>query len=243
MTSAVYLQSSRLTSNDRAADWNRALSFDAENKHYSRMPRRRLEGEALRDCLLAASGSLNTRRGGPGVRPPLPGELVKTLLPNQWNVSPDEADHRRRSIYLFVRRNLRYPLFEAFDRPDGNASCPRRSRSTIAPQALHLLNSELTLSAARDLAGLLCKDAGFDREAQIVLAFRTVLGRPPREAEQQAVDDFFETQVARLRSLARPARALAIPPGAPPDTEPADAAALVDLCVALFNLNEFLYVD
>ncbi len=69
--------------------------------------------------------------------------MTATLLQNQWPVTEDTAQHNRRSIYLFVRRNLRYPLFEAFDRPDPNLSCPQRNTTTIAPQALHLLNSRI----------------------------------------------------------------------------------------------------
>ena len=82
-----------------------------------------MRGESIRDVMLAASDTLDTLAHGPGVMPPFPDELVKTLLKNQWETSEREADHYRRSIYLFARRNLRYPIFEAFDRPDGNASC------------------------------------------------------------------------------------------------------------------------
>ncbi|MBI3864340.1 MAG: DUF1549 domain-containing protein [Planctomycetia bacterium] len=143
-----------------AASWAKSRQADPDNRWLARMNRQRLEGESIRDTMLAAAGRLSPRRGGPGVRPPLPPEVTATLLANQWKVSPDAEDHRRRSIYLFVRRNVRYPLFEAFDRPDTNASCPRRNRSTIAPQALILLNSEFSLIAARDLAGFVLAGAG-----------------------------------------------------------------------------------
>src|SRR5205814_6873010 len=113
--------------------------LDPDNRLLARMNRKRMEGEAIRDAMLSAAGRLSLRRGGPGVRPPLPAEVAATLLnTKQWIVSPDAEDHRRRSIYLFVRRNLRYPLFDAFDRPDTNASCPRRHPSTLPPQSLIL---------------------------------------------------------------------------------------------------------
>ena len=118
-------------------------------------PRRRLDGEAIRDALLTASGQLNRQAGGPGFRPPLPNEVVRTLLKDQWPVTANSAEHRRRSVYLFARRNLRYPLFEAFDKPDANASCPRRNVSTIAPQSLLLLNGDDSLAAATELAKLI----------------------------------------------------------------------------------------
>ena len=130
---------------------HREIVCSATYRQASRKPRR-LEGEAIRDAMLAASGQLDFRRGGPGVMPPLPEELTKTLLPNQWKASENPADAARRSIYIFARRNLRYPLFEAFDRPDPNASCPLRGRSTTAPQSLLLFNSEFSLSCAKHLA-------------------------------------------------------------------------------------------
>jgi hypothetical protein len=177
------------------------------------------------------------------VRPSLPAEVSATLLKNQWNVSPDEEDHRRRSIFLFVRRNLRYPLFEAFDRPDTNASCPRRNRSTIAPQALILLNSEFSLSAARDLAGFLYAHAGNNAVQQIHLAYRRVLGRSPAPDEMDAGFSFLDDQARKLKKSNRAASDLAVPATLPDDVEPCSAAALTDFCLALFNLNEFVYVD
>jgi hypothetical protein len=163
--------------------------------------------------MLTAAGRLSANAGGPGVRPPLPREVVATLLKDQWPVTGSEEDHRRRSIYLFVRRNLRYPLFEAFDKPDTNQSCPRRNETTIAPQALHLLNSEFSLQCARDLAALLERECGDDRAARIEQLWLRTLGRRPSEEERARAIEF--------------------------DRE----GPLVDLCLAVFNLNEFVYVD
>ena len=223
VTSATYRQASRPDSPDWSAaqrsaageNWSHAQVADPDNRLLARMPRRRLEGEAIRDAMLAAAGQLSQRRGGPGIRPPLPQELVETLLKNQWNVSPDTEDHRRRSLGLFVRRNLRYPLFEAFDRPDANASCPRRGRSTIAPQALFLLNSEFSLQAAQDLAAAL-QQASLDPTVQIDLAYLHTLSRRPTEAERRLATDFLNAD---------------------------SPAALTGFCLALFNLNEFIYID
>ncbi|MGE5192963.1 MAG: DUF1549 and DUF1553 domain-containing protein [Deltaproteobacteria bacterium] len=251
LSSAVYLQASRPASPDWSAaqqaaamaKWKKARQVDPENRLLARMNRQRLEGEAIRDAMLAAAERISTRRGGPGVRPPLPAEVASTLLKNQWNVSPDEVDHRRRSIYLFVRRNLRYPLFEAFDRPDTNASCPRRNRSTIAPQALILLNSEFSLAAARDLAGFVLSHAGNTPDKRIHLANERVLGRLPNPAELAAGLKFLDEQRAKLKQSNRPMTELAMPEMLPEGTDPYAAAALTDFCLALFNLNEFVYVD
>ncbi|MBS0260520.1 MAG: DUF1553 domain-containing protein [Planctomycetes bacterium] len=249
--SAVYRQASRppaatqtaANSDTAQRHWEHALARDPDLKLLSRRTRFRLEGEAIRDAMLAASGRLTPVRGGPGVRPPLPAEITSTLLANQWQVSPSQADHRRRSIYLFVRRNLRYPLFEAFDRPDTNASCPRRNRSTIAPQALILLNSEFSLTTARDFAEDLLHQASHDPAAQVDRAFRQALGRGARAEELEVGQQFLREQALRLREAGRTEADLALPAWRPPTTDVYTAAALVDFCLALFNLNEFVYVD
>ena len=102
------------------------LSVDPDNALWSRMPRRRLEAEAVRDALLAVSGKLNLRLHGPSVFPDLP-PGVQTR--GGWTRSESEADRNRRSIYVFVRRNLKYPLFDAFDSPYTNLTCPERNVS------------------------------------------------------------------------------------------------------------------
>ena len=140
---------------------------DPENLLLSRQNRRRLDGEAIRDALLAASGQLNPALGGPGVFPPLPSELTKLSSKGAaWPVSARLEDRDRRSLYVFVRRNLRYPFFEAFDRPDTNASCPKRPVTTIAPQALSLLNSRLATEAARAVADRAEAKPGASRDSR-----------------------------------------------------------------------------
>ncbi len=205
VTSAVYRQSSIAATDSKA---------DPENRLLSHFPRRRLDGEAIRDAMLAASDGLSDRRGGPGVMPPLPKELLGTIRKDHWKTSKDEEDHRRRSIYLFVRRNLRLPLLEAFDRPDTMASCTRRNRSTIAPQALVLLNSEFAQECAAALAKYVGSQAS-QSERQVNLAYVRTLGREPTEVELREAKSLID----------------------------ADPAGIQDLCLALFNLNEFVYVD
>ncbi len=209
VTSSAWRQASRRSEGD--AEWAIRLSEDPENRWFSRFPRRRLSGEEIRDGMLVAAGSLNEKMGGPGVRPPLPEEVTRTLLKDHWNVTEDEAEHRRRSLYIFARRNLRYPLFDAFDRPDGNASCARRHVSTTAPQSLVLLNSGFSLQMADDLA----VRAGKAAENPIDAAWRLTLNREPTPLEQE-----------RSESLIR-----------------SNGNRLADLCLALFNSNEFVWLD
>ena len=169
VTSATYRQASVAT--------KAAAAADPDNLLFSRQNRRRLDGEAIRDALLAVSGSLNPAMRGPSVFPELPSELSKLSSKGAvWPVSPRLADRTRRSLYVFVRRNLRYPFFEVFDRPDTNASCPRRPVTTIAPQALSLLNSALAQESARALAARTVAMTVRPNE-QIEEAARLALGR------------------------------------------------------------------
>jgi hypothetical protein len=206
VTSATYRQSSNPPS---------SRGVDPDNHWIARQNRRRLDGEAIRDVLLAVSGQLNPALGGPGVFPPLPPELTKLSSKGAiWPVSARVQDRHRRSLYVFVRRNLRYPFFEAFDRPDTNASCPRRPVTTIAPQALSLLNSPLSSASARSLAERAEREAGAPLERRIDRAYVLTLGRSPDATEQALARDFLVA-----------------------------GGSFADFCLALLNLNEFVYVD
>ena len=207
VTSATYRQSSVASPE--------TLAIDPDNELLSRFRRTRLDGEELRDALLAVSGTLSTTMGGKPVLPELPDELnqmksIKAL----WSVSNNAEERSRRSLYVMVRRNLRYPFFEAFDRPDTNASCSRRSVTTIAPQALTLLNSRIAHTAAAAMAARIIREAGDGRDAQIHRAFRLAYGREPDDGELDFSRKFL-----------------------------AHDPALTHLCLAIINANEFVYID
>jgi Protein of unknown function (DUF1553) len=206
VTSATYRQAS-------VADAAMAAA-DADNLLFGRQNRRRLDGEAIRDALLAVSGALNPAMRGPSVFPELPSELSKLSSKGTvWPVSARAADRNRRSLYVFIRRNLRYPFFEVFDRPDTNASCPRRPVTTIAPQALSLLNSSLAAESARALAAR-AAELSSDPQSQAETAARLALGREADGPERQMMTEF----------LSR-------------------GGSMTDLCLALLNTNALLYVD
>jgi hypothetical protein len=251
VTSSTYRRASRFADADwidqessrAAALWKRCMTADPENALHWRKTRQRLEGESIRDAMLVASDTLSRRRGGSGIRPPLPKELLSTLLKNQWPVTPDRVDHDRRSIYLFVRRNLRYPLFDVFDRPDANLSCSRRNRSTIAPQALTQLNSEFSFSTAKNFAGHLLANAGDAPRQQLGLAYRRALGRTPTAEEQTVAAEFISNAKERMRGDRPDLLKLAVPDNLPESADRIHAAALTQFCLAMFNLNEFLYID
>ncbi len=164
-----------------------ALERDPENKNYSRMNRLRLEGEAIRDSLLSISGELNPTVGGPGVFPPIPKEIFAGAA--GWTSNTDPRDYSRRSLYIFARRNLRFPFLEVFDAPDNNLSCPSRERSTTAPQSLTLLNAEEVLRASDRLAQRLEAESA-STAVRITTAYRTVLGRAPTAKERRLSELF-----------------------------------------------------
>ena len=223
VNSATYRQASR----GSGKEWRQALEIDPENRGLSRMNRRRLTGESLRDAMLVAAESLNKRQGGPSDRPPLPKEVHATLLrKNHWVTSANESDHYRRSLYVFVRRNLRYPMFDVFDRPDANASCAQRSLTTTAPQSLNLLNSEFSLRLSKTIATLVLKESNGKIDQARDQLFLRILGRKPSLTEATSLEAFLSQA----------------PDEGMPNLNPTEQA-LTEISLALFNLNEFLYVD
>ena len=169
---------------------------------------------------------------GPGVKPPVPRESILAAY-NTRDPYPrdarDDPSTRRRSIYLFLKRSLRNPLIEVFDGADPSASCARRTPTTVAPQALAMLNDDLVRRRARDFAGRLIAE-GSDDPALVRRVFALALGRPPRPGELEAATAF-----VRDRTAARASRGAT-------RVEARELAA-ADFCQAIFGLNEFFYVD
>jgi Protein of unknown function (DUF1553)/Protein of unknown function (DUF1549) len=191
-----------------------AMEKDPENQLLWRFNRRRLDAEEIRDAMLAVSGKLNPKQGGPSVIVPIDKSLVGALYkPSQWAVTQDATEHNRRSIYLIAKRNLHLPFMEVFDAPDALVSCPRRESSTHAPQALELLNGDLANQQAEVFAGRLAAEAGSDPRKQVDLAYRLVAGRPPQPKEMEQSVAFLKTQSSR------------------------------EFALAMLNLNAFLYVN
>jgi hypothetical protein len=214
----------------RSGAWNdQAARIDPYNLNLWRRPPRRLEAEAIRDAVLAASGALNLRMGGPSVRPP----IAKAVLAGQsvpgkgWAVSRGD-DIFRRSIYVYVKRTLPLPELEVLDAPDTAEPCPRRAVTTTAPQALTLLNSAFWHDQAGLFAQRLEQEArGDDR---IDRAFQLAFSRRPTDDEKRDSLDFLARQTSLIQ--ARPK----------PEPDPA-REALRAFCLVLLNANEFVTVD
>ena len=164
MTSSAY----RMASDDIAGN----VPLDPENRLFWRMPRQRLEAEILRDQMLAVAGTLDRTVGGPGVFPFIDPDLFQSSTQRTWPGKPDtDSSTWRRSLYVFMKRSIRYPMFEAFDQPDATFSCDRRNRSTVAPQALLLMNNASVVLQAGKFAERLQQEAGDDpgRQADLSL--------------------------------------------------------------------------
>jgi hypothetical protein len=236
VTSATYRQSSKPTAK-LAAD-------DPENTLFGRMNRRRLDAEGVRDAMLAVTGELNSKMQGPGVLAPIEKEIEDLIFTEAeavdlWPEDRNPAEHLRRSLYLFRKRNVRYPLFDAFDAPDTQSACPRRATSTHALQALALLNSEFAAARARALAGRVLHQSRATGDDRINLAYRFVLAREPSRDEISRAQSFLAAQQRLIRNEKRPAIASLV---TSPLIDAALEAAWVDFALALLNCNEFLYV-
>src|SRR5262245_55182540 len=212
MLSSAYQQSS-ITPLEKVA-----MEKDADNALLWKFPHRRLEAEEIRDSMLAVSGRLNPKAGGPSYMVPIDPELVLMLKrPQYWVPTRDKSEYNRRSIYMIYKRNLRLPFQEVFDAPDTLLSCARRDTSTHAPQALELLNGQQSNDFAASFAQRILEERT-GAAARIDHAWRLTAGRLPNAAEKALAMKFLSAN-------------------------PDDPAAVKEFALAVFNLNAFLYVN
>jgi mono/diheme cytochrome c family protein len=224
-------------------------SADPDNLLVWRQNPRRLDAETLRDAMLAVSGKLLPADGGKPRWPPMAEELLRTqpailaVLTGEkppdklqgWYADPLEQTDVR-SVFLVQKRSLPVPFLQPFDLPDGVTSCARRSTTTVAPQALTLLNSETTLRLARALAERVTfekPDKKPDANQLIRRTFELTLLREPDAAELEQCRSTFERHAGLHRDRLGPLAG----------EIDAKLAALTDVCRALMNVNEFVYVD
>ena len=205
MTSEAY----RMASAHEDAD---SRAADPENRLLWQYRPQRLEAEALRDAIMTVSGAIDLTVGGQPVFPHVPQELLLAARNGYWDNQEDGPDVWRRSVYVFRRRSLSFPFFETFDLPDQNQTAAARNVSTVATQALTLMNNEFVLNQARLFAERLERAAPGDVDRQVDLAYRIALTRPPAPEEAEVARDLVSSQ------------------------------SLVDLTHVMLNLNEFLYL-
>jgi hypothetical protein len=216
MTSAAYRMSS--------VPGEQELAKDAPNELLTRFRMRRLSAEELRDSMLVANGTFNPAVGGPPVLPPLPKEVLATSSrPYEvWPVTPEES-WSRRSLYIKLKRSIQHPLLTSFDLADLDSPCPVRFSTVVPTQALSMMNGELTNREAALLARRVEREHPGDVRAQIVRARQLASGRTPDAKEVDEAIAFLD-DIQKREGLS-------------------PAQALDSLCLVLFNLNEFLYID
>lgn len=213
VTSAAYQQISAYQPAVHAG----AKRVDPDNLLLWRQRLRRLEGEAMRDAVLAVSGTLNPQMYGP----PVP--MVRT---GDGEVNtPNDATGNRRSIYLQVRRSQPLTFLQLFDQPVIETNCTRRETSTVASQALTLLNSDFMTKRAEAFADRVLKE---DAKNPAAHALRLAFARSPTESETRLFVTFLDQQTQQHTR-----------------TQPAEARrrAVADLCHMLLSANEFAYID
>jgi len=223
MLSSTYRQSSRVQT-------ARAVTVDPGNQLLWRQNLRRLEAEAIRDSILATSGKLNLKMGGQGIYPVLPPEVLSTQSRpgNGWGKSTEE-ERGRRSVYIFIKRTLGVPFLESFDATTPDSPVGARPVTTIAPQALILLNSAFMDEQSAAFAARLLKEEHPNTAAQVERAYRLALGRRPTEREAAIARSYVERQLQACGDQMPKAEA--------------ERRALTALCKVVLNLNEFIYID
>ena len=206
MTSEAYQMASSYGSDANGA-------ADPDNQLVWRYRPQRLEAEALRDSIMTLSGGIDLTVGGEPIFPFVPPEILEASQgKGYWNNQPDGPEVWRRSVYVYRRRSLGFPFFDTFDLPDQNQTAASRNVSTVATQALTLMNNEFVLGQAALFADRLERAAPGDLDRQIDLAYRIALTRLPTADEAELAKALVADQ------------------------------SLVDLTNVMLNLNEFLYL-
>lgn len=213
MTSKTYRMSSR-------AQQPSALLKDPSNQLFWRQELRRMDAEVLRDSMLLFSGDLNLKPSGPGIYPELPAEVHRTQdsARKGWGESSLE-DQNRRSIYIYAKRALPLPLLEVFDASHVSFSLGRRPVTTVAPQALTLLNDAFMQDRAARLAY---------QTSSMNELFKILWQRLPSDDEYKACEAMLKDQTELLRS---------------DGNQQAEEQAWAHLCLAMLNANESIMID
>ncbi len=192
VTSAAFQQSSLHPHQDEYRE------RDAQNSLLWRAHRRRLDAESLRDAFLAATGELDSRTGGPSFKPTISDDALEGLSrkASAWEASPRDEQNRR-SLYMFSQRSLMPPLMTTFDQCDTTLPCEQRDVTTVAPQALTLLNNEFVHDRAETLAAGIVRAGTVDRD-RAAAAWLAVLRRPPTDEECALALEHVSRQLARF---------------------------------------------
>ena len=220
-----------------------SMRVDPENKLYARFKVQRLDAEALRDSMLAASGSLvRAAYGAPsGIGRDPEGRVIvgkdKGTI-TTFKVESAGQDDFRRSIYVQVRRSTPLTVLDAFDEPTMVPNCEMRRQSTVAPQSLLMMNDTFILENSRRLADRLQAESPDDHRAQIAHTWNLLFGKPAVESDIAKSLSYLEQQTKALTQYHHDIQHSKNAPKPNPPQE-----ALASLCQILFSSNRFLYVE
>lgn len=245
VTSSTYRQSSATRTD--------LIDFDPENALLARQVRRRVESEIIRDLSLSASGLLETKLGGPSVRPPQPSEYSKLTYAGgaKWQVS-NGGDRYRRGLYTFFQRTSPYPMLMTFDAPDSNICMARRSMSNTPLQALALWNDPVFVEVAQALGRRIVREspqvanakAAADKQSTLRnragYAFKLCLARQPKPQELSAVIELYQAQYRLCSAAPESAAEIVGKQPLPENISNEELAAWVIVGRSLVNLDEFI---
>ena len=222
MLTEAYRQSSTRSGREAGAGPD-PEQVDPDNRLLWRMRTRRLESEVIRDSMLAVSGKLDPRLGGP----PIPTKVqADGMVVFDEDKMAAAEDRYRRSLYLVARRRFSLSMLGVFDHPVMSTNATQRSSSAVVLQSLMMLNDEEVNEQAVFFARRVAEAAGGDPGDRISRAFRVAFGRPPADDELDWALAFYEREKERFQT-----------------SPSAEISALAGICHVLLNSNEFLYVE
>lgn len=231
--SSVYRQSSDYR--------EEVVKNDPQHQWLASFPRKRMEAEQIRDSLLVASGKLDDRIGGPSVYAPLP----EGLEPGQfWSVDKNDQEPNRRSLYIFTRRSIPYPMLDSFDMASSQQVHSTRDVTTTPLQALTLYNDDQVFQWSQALAARVINEGGQNESRQLDRLFEILFARKPDDEERSTLLSFLDQHEKVILDKANDGKfAVAIPLGLKDGQvhNPIRAAAFVDLVHTVANSNDFVY--
>jgi len=238
LMSNVYQQS---MNHPRAEEYK---AIDSENRFLWVRDPIRLEAEAIRDCVLAVSGQLNKSMGGPPFFPEANDEQMARAA--TWWEPSSRQEQNRRTVYMLQIRSFQLPLLKVFDGADMDESCVVRGMTTVTPQVFALFNSEFSHLQSREMANRLLAEVGSSPHRQIERAFQLAFQRLPSNSEMEKSLAFLRESVfgsATDSFLQGVGFAEAADPPGVVGQSSLEAGSLADLCLVLFNMNEFIFLE
>ena len=214
---------------------------DPDNKLLAVFPRQRLEAEQIRDSLLVAAAKLEDSLGGPAVYPEVPTGLNAG---DKWPVDKAPKDTNRRSLYVFTKRSVPYPMLDTFDMASAQQVHSKRDVTTTPLQSLALFNSDTVFGWSQALAGRVINEAGHDESDQLERLYKILFARSPTDEEKDTLAGFLDEQENVIKKKVAEGKFTASVPVGVKETDkldPVRSSAFVDLVHAVANSNEFVY--